>query len=155
MSVSYFDVESAGAQVQASMGMHRNGRVFDEHPLINKVNEIVAHYEAGETAEMASYFAKDAKFNRSSTMGEKALNLEERIATWKTSISTFSVRDLEQFGYPDAIYYKRSDSWSVYSWWWVNNTNADTGETSRKFLHMVHNFNKEGKIASEGIYFND
>ena len=155
MSVSYFDVESAGAQVQASMGMHRNGRVFDEHPLINKVNEIVAHYEAGETAEMASYFAKDAKFNRSSTMGEKALNLEERIATWKTSISTFSVRDLEQFGYPDAIYYKRSDSWSVYSWWWVNNTNADTGETSRKFLHMVHNFNKEGKIASEGIFFND
>jgi ketosteroid isomerase-like protein len=152
MTVNYYDRESIGAQIQESFGLHRNGRVYDEHPLIDKVNQMVAHFEAGEIEELTSYFAADAIFNRLSTMGETSLNLEERIETWNAAVAANSVRDLVQVGYPDAVYYERGDSWTVYSWWWVNNTNAETGEVTKKFLHLVHNFNNEGKVTSEGLY---
>ena len=152
MTLNYFDRESMGAQIQASLGMHRNGRVYDEHPLIDKLNQMVAHFEAGEIEQLTTYFAADATFNRLSTMGETPLTLEERIETWNASVSQNSVRDLVQYGYPDAVYYARSDSWTVYSWWWANNTNAETGEVTKKFLHLVHNFNSEGKVTSEGVY---
>jgi ketosteroid isomerase-like protein len=152
MTVNYYDRESIGAQIQESFGLHRNGRVYDEHPFIDKVNQMVAHFEAGEIEELTSYFAADASFNRLSTMGETSLNLEERIETWNAAVAANSVRDLVQVGYPDAVYYERGDSWTVYSWWWVNNTNAETGEVTKKFLHLVHNFNNEGKVTSEGLY---
>jgi ketosteroid isomerase-like protein len=152
ITLNYFDRESMGAQIQASLGMHRNGRVYDEHPLIDKLNQMVAHFEAGEIEQLTTYFAADATFNRLSTMGETPLTLEERIETWNASVAQNSVRDLVQYGYPDAVYYARSDSWTVYSWWWANNTNAETGEVTKKFLHLVHNFNSEGKVTSEGVY---
>tara|TARA_B110000091_G_scaffold50534_1_gene55727 strand:- start:604 stop:1500 length:897 start_codon:yes stop_codon:yes gene_type:complete len=152
ITLNYFDRESMGAQIQASLGMHRNGRVYDEHPLIEKLNQMVAHFEAGEIEQLTTYFAADATFNRLSTMGETPLTLEERIETWNASVAQNSVRDLVQYGYPDAVYYARSDSWTVYSWWWANNTNAETGEVTKKFLHLVHNFNSEGKVTSEGVY---
>ena len=152
MTVNYFDRESMGAQIQASFGMHRNGRVYDEHPLIDKINQMVTHFEAGEIAELTTYFTEDATFMRLSTMGETPLTLEERIETWNASVAENSKRDLVQFGYPDAVYYKRSDSWTVYSWWWANNTNAETGEVTKQFLHLVHNFNNEGKVTSEGVF---
>ena len=113
---------------------------------------MVAHFEAGEIEELTSYFAADASFNRLSTMGETSLNLEERIATWHAAVAENSVRDLVQVGYPDAVYYERGDSWTVYSWWLVNNTNAETGEVTKKFLHLVHNFTNEGKVTSKGLY---
>ena len=152
MTVNYFDRESMGAQIQASFGMHRNGRVYDEHPLIDKINQMVTHFEAGEIAELTTYFTEDATFMRLSTMGETPLTLEERIETWNASVAENSKRDLVQFGYPDAVYYERSDSWTVYSWWWANNTNAETGEVTKQFLHLVHNFNNEGKVTSEGVF---
>ena len=152
MTVNYFDRESMGAQIQASFGMHRNGRVYDEHPLIDKINQMVTHFEAGEIEELTTYFTEDATFMRLSTMGETPLTLEERIETWNASVAENSKRDLVQFGYPDAIYYERSDSWTVYSWWWANNTNAETGEVTKQFLHLVHNFNNEGKVTSEGVF---
>lgn len=151
MSVKYFDSESAGEQVQASLGMHRNGRVYDEHPIINKLNEMVAHFEAGEISELAAYFADDVAFYRLGVKGY--LNLEERTATWNEEVKRSSVRKLEQSGYPDAIYYSKDEGqWVVLSWWWVNNTDAETGEETREYLHMSHNFNNDGKVTREVLY---
>jgi ketosteroid isomerase-like protein len=151
MTANYWDRETFGAQTQASFGMHRNGRVYDEHPIINTLNEMVAHFEAGEITELATYFTDDAEFYRLGVEGN--LNLEERTATWHQAVATNSVRDLEQSGYPDAIYYSRGEGqWVVQSWWWANNTNAETGEVTREYLHMSHDFNDEGKVTREVIY---
>ena len=151
MTANYWDRETFGAQTQASFGMHRNGRVYDEHPIINTLNEMVAHFEAGEITELATYFTDDAEFYRLGAEGN--LNLEERTATWHQAVATNSVRDLEQSGYPDAIYYSRGEGqWVVQSWWWANNTNAETGEVTREYLHMSHDFNDEGKVTREVIY---
>ena len=154
MSVNHYDKESAGTQIQASQGMHRNGRVYDEHPIIDTLNKMVAHFEAGEISELASYFSDDADFYRLGVDGK--LNLEERTASWHQAVEANSERKFEQSGYPDAIYYSRDEGqWVVLSWWWVNNTNAETGEETRKYLHMSHNFNSEGKVTREVIYMAD
>ena len=151
MTANYWDRQTFGAQIQASFGMHRNGRVYDEHPIINTLNEMVAHFEAGEITELATYFTDDAEFYRLGVEGN--LNLEERTATWHQAVAKNSVRDLEQSGYPDAIYYSRGEGqWVVQSWWWANNTNAETGEVTREYLHMSHDFNDEGKVTREVIY---
>ena len=151
MTANYWDRQTFGAQIQASFGMHRNGRVYDEHPIINTLNEMVAHFEAGDITELATYFTDDAEFYRLGVEGN--LNLEERTATWHQAVATNSVRDLEQSGYPDAIYYSRGEGqWVVQSWWWANNTNAETGEVTREYLHMSHDFNDEGKVTREVIY---
>ena len=77
----------------------------------------------------------------------------ERREQWEAVVAATSERKLEQSGYPDAIYYQKDGGqWVVYSWWWVMNTDAETGETSRDFLHMTHNFNEEGKVDNEIIY---
>jgi hypothetical protein len=44
MTVNYFDRETIGAQIQESFGVHRNGRVFDEHPLHRNIERMVAVY---------------------------------------------------------------------------------------------------------------
>ena len=120
-------------------------------PIIDKLNEMVAHFEAGEIAELATYFSEDAKFYRQGTNG--SINLEERTATWNQEVAKNSVRDLEQSGYPDAIYYSKDEGqWVVQSWWWVNNTDAESGEKTRRNLHMIHSFNEDGKVDSEVIY---
>jgi len=151
MTVNYFDRETIGAQIQESFGVHRNGRVFDEHPFIDMLNEMVAAYSEGDLDKLQGYFAEDADFYRLGHDGK--YNLEERRAQWEAGVASTSERKLEQSGYPDAIWYARDGgSWVVYSWWWANNTDAETGETTREFLHMTHSFNDEGKVDQEIIY---
>ena len=151
MTVNYYDRETISAQIQESFGVHRNGRVFDEHPLIDMLNEMVASFSAGDLDKLQGYFAEDADFYRLGHEGK--YNLEERRAQWEAVVAATSERKLEQSGYPDAIWYARDGgSWVVYSWWWVNNTSAETGETTREFLHMTHSFNEEGKVDQEIIY---
>ena len=151
MSISYFDRETIGAQIQESFGWHRNGRVYDEHPLIDKLNTMVNHFEEGELDELQDYFTEDAAFYRLGD--EKKYSLEERRGQWDRFVSATTNRKLEQSGYPDAIYYSRGEgAWVVYSWWWENFTNAATGEVSREYLHMTHTFNEDGKCVREIIY---
>jgi len=151
MTVNYFDRETIGAQIQESFGLHRNGRVYDEHPFIEVLNDMVAAFTKGDLDELQGYFAEDAEFYRLGYEGK--YNLTERREQWEAVVAATSERKLEQSGYPDAIYYQKDGGqWVVYSWWWVMNTDAETGETSRDFLHMTHNFNEEGKVDNEIIY---
>ncbi len=145
MSATHFDNESAGDQIQASLGMHRNSRVYDEHPIEKTLNKMVAHFEAEEISELATYFADDVAFYGSGV--NRKLNLEERTAVWHQEVIASSVRNFQQSGYPDAIYYSKDEGqWVVQSWWWVNNTNAETKEKNRKYLQMNHHFNEDVKV---------
>jgi len=110
MTVNYFDRETIGAQIQESFGVHRNGRVFDEHPFIDMLNEMVAAYSEGDLDKLQGYFAEDADFYRLGHEGK--YNLEERRAQWEAGVASTSERKLEQSGYPDAIWYARDGgSW--------------------------------------------
>jgi len=152
---SYYDSEEFGAQIQNSFGAHRNGRVYDEHPLINAVESLTKAYEAGDVDKMASYFSKDAKFYRKGG-GDfepyEKVSLEDRISIWKKEITANPKRIMEEYGYPDAIRYEKGDGgWEVLSWWYHVGINEE-GEEDRTFIHLSHSFDNEGKISREALW---
>ena len=155
MWFSYYNSNDFGAQIQNSFGAHRNGRVYDEHPHITKMEAVVKGWVDGNADEMASYFADDAKFFRlGEGEGYIGISLEERKAQWSAGIAGTSNRIMEVYGYPDAIRYEKGEGgWEVLSWWNYTNVNAETGEESKGFMHASHSFNSEGKISREVLWF--
>jgi hypothetical protein len=152
--LTYYSLEDLGAQIQNSFGAHRNGRVYDEHPIIESVEALVAAWVAGEPEKMATHFAADAKFYR---LGEgdgfKGITLDEMKAKWTAGVSSTRERNMTVYGYPDAIYYEKGEGgWQVHSWWNYTNVDAKTGKESKGFVHMNHSFNADRKISSELIW---
>ena len=154
MSISYFDRETMGAQIQESFGWHRNGRIYDEHPLIEKLNEVVASWEAGDAEAMATHFAEDCKFYRlGEGEGYRDKDLAFRKESWSAGIAGTSSRKMNVYGYPDAIRYEKGDGgWEVLSWWNHTFVSAETGEEDTVFLHLSHSFNNDGKITREVLW---
>ena len=152
--MTYYNQEDLGAQIQNSFGAHRNGRVYDEHPIIESVEALVAAWVAGDPEKMATHFAADAKFYR---LGEgdgfKGITLDEMKAKWTAGVSSTRERNMTVYGYPDAIYYEKGEGgWQVHSWWTYTNVDAKTGKESKGFVHMNHSFNSDRKISSELIW---
>ncbi|CAI8283030.1 MAG: Uncharacterised protein [Owenweeksia sp. TMED14] len=151
----YFNENDLGEQIQNSFGAHRNGRVYDEHPLIKKVESLIKSYETGNVGEMASYFSTDAKFDRKGG-GDfepySKISLNERAAIWAQEITANPTRVMEEYGYPDAIRYEKGDGgWEVLSWWYHIGI-TEEGEEDRTFIHLSHSFNDEGKISREVLW---
>jgi len=153
--ISYYDAESSRTQVQNSFGKHVNGTIYDEHPLIDKVESLAKAYESGDVDKMASYFSEDARFfrgGRGTDPEMKTINLEERKAIWAASIAKNVKRTMEEYGYPDAIRYEKGDGgWEVLSWWYKVGTD-EAGVETRQFIHMSHSFNEDGKISREVLW---
>ena len=154
MWLSYYNQNDLGAQIQNSFGAHRNGRVYDEHPLIESVEAVVAGWVEGEPDVMESYFAEDAKFY---LLGDgkdyRGISLAERKEKWESGINSTSKRIMEVYGYPDAIRYEKGEGgWEVLSWWNITNVDKESGEEFKGFIHMSHSFNDERKISREVIW---
>ncbi len=153
--ISYYDPESFRAQIQNSFGVHVNGAVYDEHPLIDKVESLAKAYEAGNISEMTSYFSEDARFFRGGSdidPDEKVISLEDRKTQWGESITKNVKRTMEEYGYPDAIRYEKGDGgWEVLSWWYHVGTD-EAGVETREFIHLSHSFNEAGKITREVLW---
>ena len=154
MWLTYYNQNDLGAQVQNSFGAHRNGRVYDEHPIIESVEAVVAAWVAGDPDEMATHFAADAKFYRMGDGdGYKGITLEERKAKWTAGVRNNRERIMSVYGYPDAIRYEKGEGgWEVLSWWNYTNVDAETGEEYKGFIHMSHSFNAERKISREVMW---
>jgi hypothetical protein len=155
MWFQYFNSDDLGSQIQNSFGSHRNGRVYDEHRFIDKVESVAKAYELGDVDQLASYFSKDAKFYRKGG-GDmdpyEELTLEDRMLIWKKEIAANPRRIMEEYGYPDAIRYDKGDGgWEVLSWWYHVGTNEE-GEENRTFIHLSHSFDDEGKISREVLW---
>jgi len=152
---TYYDKESLDAQIQNSFGVHRNGRVFDEHPFIEDIKSLVSAYESGDVDGLVSYFSNDAKFYRLGG-GDfdpySEISIDDRIKIWKKEITANPKRIMEVYGYPDAIRYEKGDGgWEVLSWWHHIGTDKN-GDKSRTFIHLSHSFNNEGKIFREVLW---
>ena len=154
MTVNYFDRETISGQIQEAFGWRRNGRIYDEHPLIEVLNEVVAGWEAGDAEAMATHFAEDCTFHRlGEGEGYRDKDLAFRKESWSSGIKGTSSRKMNVYGYPDAIRYEKGDGgWEVLSWWNHTFVSAETGEEDTVFLHLSHSFNAEGKITREVLW---
>ena len=151
---SYYDGDELGRQIQDAFGAHRNGRIYDEHPFIDILLEVVNAWEDGDVDAMSKHFADDCTFHR---LGEGDGYRDETLAfrqnSWANGIASTSSRKMNVYGYPDAIRYEKGDGgWEVMSWWNHTFVDAETGAEQTVFLHLSHSFNNEGKISREVLW---
>ena len=60
---------------------------------------------------------------------------------------------VEQVGYPDCIYYEKTDNYIVYSWWKM--MIKKEGELIEFQFMVSHDFDDEGMIIFENIYMSN
>lgn len=147
----YYD-EKMFDQVNNSDKTTENGTVYINHPYINTVRKCVNAWCAEDIPTLTSFYAPDAWFMQSSFKATKPIKLEDKMKQNKQNFDAYDNIKLEQWGYPDCIYYEKDDAWVVNSWWILSVTTKDGVKKSDIPVMMSHVFNKDGKITWEAVY---
>ena len=140
-------------EINTSGSTQENGKVYINHPYINTVRKLVNAYCAKDVAAMTEFYSPNAYFSNSAMKWGEAIYLEERKKEIETNFSSTDKIKMRQVGYPDCIYYAKSDSYVVYSWWVLSTTSKADGKKTEFPIMLSHSFDKEGKIAEEQAYF--
>jgi hypothetical protein len=115
--ISYFN-NDVFEEIANSRTTQQNGEVYINHPHIVTVRKVMKAFVARDLDEWASYFIPEAGFTTSSLQMGESLSIEE----YKKVLSDRYFKDnlkyhVEQVGYPDCIFYEKSNQYVVYSWW--------------------------------------
>ncbi|MCK5873046.1 MAG: nuclear transport factor 2 family protein [Methylococcales bacterium] len=146
----YFN-DAVFEDIANSQTTKENGKVYINHPYINKVRKALNAFAAKDIDAWASYFNPKARFWYSTMQTDEFKTFEESKARLTKQFETQGEVKFEQEGYPDCVYYAISDSYSVYSWWTFHGTKDD--KKVKYPLMFTHNFDKDGKINQVFIYF--
>jgi len=147
--VSYFD-DDIFEEITNSTRERENGKVYINHPYILAVRKSANASTAGDVDKWKSFYSPNARFSNSSMKMGESQSLEEHAASMSTWASSGMKVKLEQVGYPDCIYYEKSDNYVVYSWW---NMKIKMDDKSWEIPYMMSSdFDKDGKIVREHIY---
>jgi hypothetical protein len=150
MRVTYLD-DDVFEEINNSSRKIENGKVFINHPHIVTVRKAMNAFVAKDLETFKSFFSEGAvvssltqQLGDSMPLDEYTDYLEER---YYADDVNFKV---EQVGYPDCIYYAKSDGYVVYSWWEMK---VKKGDKMIDFPFMLsHDFDKEGKIYRQNVY---
>lgn len=138
-------------EIKNSEKTTKNGTVYINHPHILTVRKVMNAFIDKDIEKWASFYTPEAAFIHSSMKFGDSATLEQS----KESINNLFFNsnkeyDVEQIGYPDCIYYEKSDSYAVMSWWKMTIL-KDNKKYEYAFM-LNHDFNKDGKIIREYVY---
>jgi hypothetical protein len=147
---SYFN-NDIFEEIRNSEKTAENGKVYINHPYIAEVRNLVNAHRDRNLDKWASFFAPDAQFMASwAEFGDSKSLKEIKEMKAKSGKDGHENYKIEEVGYPDCIYYAKSDAYVVYSWWHVSY--VKDGKKVDYPLMLSHSFNEEGKIVSEFAY---
>ena len=137
-----------------SYGQEKNGTVYIKHPAIETRKKYWSAFEKGDKATISAVLADSmvANFN-GSTVFQKKEDYLKNIDWWSTEFENLKVVD-DAPGYPDAIDYTKGGLW-VQDWLLITGTHKKSGINLNLHLHNLYSFNKDGKITSLELYFNN
>jgi hypothetical protein len=148
--ISYFD-DDVFEEISNSQTTRENGKVYINHPYIVTVRKVINAFVAKDMEKWAANFSPEAKFRTSFMQLGESLNLEEN---WEAVSGKYFKDDLkfkvEQMGYPDCIYYEKSNQYVVYSWWKM--VVVKEGKKYEFPVMLSHDFDEEGKIIFESAH---
>ena len=135
-----------------------NGKVFNEHPAIDLVNDMLDAFFAGDTDKVASYLAEDFKaYNGTGINKDSKGNDKEQFINqskfWKDNLSYVSFKP-SNGAYPDAIEYKDGGVW-VQTWHHLKAMHNSTGVKIDMPTHRLFKLNDDNKIETMINYFNE
>ncbi len=73
----------------------------------------------------------------------------------KKILEKFEVTSIDVTGYPDYLHYELGDAKVVQSWWNYRFIRKSDKKNIVVPVFYIHNFNDEGKITSELIYYSE
>ncbi len=127
----------------------KNGTIYIKHPYITIVENGVKAYLAHDVATLKSYYADTAKYWASGL--DKFVPMADAFKTWWATFEKYDVT-MTPMGYPDYLHYVKDDTKVVQSWWtWIAKP-KDGGPEVKVYMVMFQEFNKDGKITSQGNY---
>jgi hypothetical protein len=130
----------------------KNGTVFIQHPSIEKTKKLWSAFEKGDKVACEALLADTmiAIYNGNRTPQKKAAYIKG--FDWGfADFDNLKVRD-DAPAYPDAIEYTKGGLW-VQDWLVMTGTHKKSGINLELHLHNLYQFNKDGKIASVFLYF--
>ncbi len=142
--ISYFD-NAVFEEIANSQTTKENGKVYINHPYILTVRKAMNAFVAKDVDKWTSFYSPKARFSNLSMQLEESMSLDE----YKETMANMFFKDdlkfkVEQVGYPDCIYYEKSDNYIVYSWWKM--IYKKDGEIFEYPFMISHDFNDEGMI---------
>ena len=131
-----------------------NGTVFSEHETIEKTKALWTAFANGDKEGFTAFFADSVYLFINGKMEHVSKeNLGSSIKWWTEEIENLKIEDSKP-AYPDAIEYKGGGIW-VQDWLKFTGVHIKSGINIDLHYHNLYSFNKEGKINSIHLYFND
>jgi len=151
--INYFN-ESVFDELRQSFSDRSNGTIYNHHENINTVRKAVYAFENSDLDKAIGYYSEDAQFYNINDDFNEPDTRDNVKAIRQKFLDDFQIKSIEMVGYPDYLEYEMGNGRSVLSWWNFHLTRKADKKEIVLPVHINDDFDEDGKITSEFIYFN-
>ena len=148
------DNQAAWQKWNLSRQTIKNGTIYKDHPYIGKVRQIWYNLAQGNLDKVWKDFTPNARINDANSIDQEAKSLKEHQAYVGEVFSQFEFVSIDEVGYPDYIDYEGNGG-VVLAWYNMTLKSKKTKKNIVLKFHSQHDFNEEGMIVLETLYYND
>ena len=131
----------------------KNGTIYKDHPYIGKVRQIWFNLAMGNIEQVWKDFSPNARIYDLNLMDKDYNNLTDHQNYVGEVFSKYDFISIDEVGYPDYIDYE-GDGGTVLAWYNMIVKNKKTKKNITLKFHSQHDFNEEGIIVTEYLYYN-
>jgi hypothetical protein len=144
---------SVGDEIGQSMSDRKNGTIFNHHENINTIRKMMYAFENKDYEKAYAFYDTNAKFSDINAPVGTEIGIDEMKANDKKLFEKFELTRIDMVGYPDYLHYEMGDQGAVMSWWNLNLIRKSDKKAVVLPLHLIDNFDKDGKIVYELMYY--
>ncbi len=141
-------------EMYQSLSDRTNGTIYNHHDNINTVRKAVYAFENGDLDKAIDYYSEDARFFNINDDLNAPITRDAVKAVRQEFLDNFEIKSIDMIGYPDYLEYEMDNGRSVLSWWKFHLIRKSDKKEIELAMHINDDFDEEGKIISEIIYFN-
>ena len=131
----------------------KNGTIYKDHPYIGKVRQIWFNLAMGNIDEVWKDFSPNSRIYDLNLIDKDYNNLTDHQKYVGEVFSKYDLISIDEVGYPDYIDYE-GDGGTVLAWYNMIVKNKKTKKNITLKFHSQHDFNEEGMIVTEYLYYN-
>ena len=131
----------------------KNGTIYKDHPYIGKVRQIWFNLAMGNIDEVWKDFSPNSRIYDINLIDKDYNNLTDHQKYVGEVFSKYDLISIDEVGYPDYIDYE-GDGGTVLAWYNMILKNKKAKKTITLKFHSQHDFNEEGIIVTEYLYYN-
>ncbi|MGB0366757.1 MAG: hypothetical protein ACPGC8_03875 [Flavobacteriaceae bacterium] len=147
------DNQAAWQKWNLSRQTIKNGTIYKDHPYIGKVRQIWYNLAQGNLDKVWKDFSPNASVYDINQIGKEYSNLKDWQQYVGEVFSNFDFVSIDEVGYPDYIDYEGNGG-TVLAWYNMTMKSKKTKKNVVFKFHSQHNFNEEGMIVLETLYYN-